>query len=98
MVHECPLGLCLVPPLCKQLLNQEPSFHDLQFVPGLSNGDGVQMLNHLAGFGHTLDLFLSFWSRDLVQKLRAEILRILVAVARPELNYEAHFWPKRYSD
>mmetsp|Transcript_96620 Transcript_96620/g.186336 ORF Transcript_96620/g.186336 Transcript_96620/m.186336 type:complete len:463 (+) Transcript_96620:580-1968(+) len=35
--HECPLGLLLVPSLCKQLLGQEPSFEDLQFVPGLSD-------------------------------------------------------------
>ena len=42
------------------------------------------------------ETFFFFWSQDLVQKLRAEILRILAAVARAELNSEAHFWPKTY--
>ena len=40
---------------------------------------------------NTLDFLRQFWSRDLVQKLRAEILCILAVVARPELNSEAHF-------
>ena len=53
---------------------------------------------NLAGFAHTLELFSSVWSQDLGQKLRAEILRILAAVARPELNSEDHFWPKIYQD
>ena len=51
-----------------------------------------------AVLGHILELFFSFWSRDLVQKLRAVILYILAVSARRELHYEAHFWPKTYSD
>jgi len=38
VVHECPLGLLLVPSLCKQLVGREPDFDDLRFVPGLNDG------------------------------------------------------------
>jgi hypothetical protein len=40
LVHECPLGFLLVPPLCKQLLGQDVCFDDLFFVPGLSDNGG----------------------------------------------------------
>merc|ERR1712194_862255 len=39
VAHEGPLGLSLVPSLCKQLLGQDPSFDDLRFAPGLSDGE-----------------------------------------------------------
>lgn len=35
VVHECPLGLTLVPSLCKQLLGQEPDFEDMRLIPGM---------------------------------------------------------------
>lgn len=35
VVHECPLGFCLVPSLCKQLLGEQPGFEDLQHLPGV---------------------------------------------------------------
>jgi len=59
VVHECPLGLLLVPPLCKQLLGEEPSFDDLQFVPGLSDG-GV-------GWYSSLKAMLAHRAPDLVK-------------------------------
>eukprot|EP00930_Biecheleria_cincta_P032993 TRINITY_DN22853_c0_g3_i1.p1 TRINITY_DN22853_c0_g3~~TRINITY_DN22853_c0_g3_i1.p1 ORF type:complete len:1007 (-),score=152.32 TRINITY_DN22853_c0_g3_i1:130-3150(-) len=35
VVHECPLGLTLVPSLCKQLLGQEADFEDMRLIPGM---------------------------------------------------------------
>ena len=71
-----------------------PSFLLAHRVQPSRTLDHANCFTCLAGFGHTLIFFFVFWSRDLVQKLRAEILRILAAVARPELNSEAHVWPK----
>jgi len=59
VVHECPLGLLLAPSLCKQLLGQEPTFEDLQFVPGLSD-DG-------ASWYRSLRALLAYRTPDLVQ-------------------------------
>jgi len=59
VAHECPLGLLLAPSLCKQLLGQEPSFEDLQFVPGLSE-DG-------AGWYCSLRALLMHSAPELVQ-------------------------------
>jgi len=59
VAHECPLGLLLAPSLCKQLLGQEPSFEDLQFVPGLSE-DG-------AGWYRSLRALLVHRTPELVQ-------------------------------
>lgn len=36
VTHECPLGLTLVPSLCKQLLGQEPNFEDMRLIPGMN--------------------------------------------------------------
>jgi len=40
ILHEAPLGMLLVPSLCKQLLGMEASFDDLRYVPGLADADG----------------------------------------------------------
>eukprot|EP00929_Paragymnodinium_shiwhaense_P031970 TRINITY_DN1779_c0_g3_i1.p1 TRINITY_DN1779_c0_g3~~TRINITY_DN1779_c0_g3_i1.p1 ORF type:complete len:1004 (+),score=229.06 TRINITY_DN1779_c0_g3_i1:16-3027(+) len=51
VAHECPLGFLLVPSLCKQLLGKEPTFEDLQYVPGLSESG--------AGWYHSLRRMLA---------------------------------------
>jgi len=59
IVHECPLGVLLAPSLCKQLLDLEPCFEDLQFAPGLSDGG--------AGWYNTLRVLLAQRAPDLLK-------------------------------
>lgn len=59
VAHECPLGLLLVPSLCKQLLGQETSFEDVQFVPGLNDG--------AAGWYNSLKVLLAHRAPGLVK-------------------------------
>lgn len=58
VAHECPLGLLLVPSLCKQLLGQDLSFDDLHFAPGLSDSG--------AGWYSSLRSLLAHHAPDLV--------------------------------
>eukprot|EP00930_Biecheleria_cincta_P057721 TRINITY_DN43604_c0_g1_i1.p1 TRINITY_DN43604_c0_g1~~TRINITY_DN43604_c0_g1_i1.p1 ORF type:complete len:880 (-),score=115.55 TRINITY_DN43604_c0_g1_i1:142-2661(-) len=47
VAHKCPLGLLLVPSLCKRLLGEEICFEDLSFAPALNDVGGGGWYNSL---------------------------------------------------
>jgi len=59
VVHECPVGILLAPSFCRQLLDQQPVFEDLRYVPGLNDG--------ATGWYNTLRVLLADRAPDLVR-------------------------------
>jgi len=47
VVHRCPMGLLLIPSLCKRLLGREINFEDLSFAPVLNDTGGGGWYNSL---------------------------------------------------